>query len=72
MERATHKFLHFTSVFDFNVRLRGFVDDLEEEVLDIGLDLGISGFATNEALGVQDASGKREASYFVLLFLNFS
>lgn len=55
MERATHKFLHFTSVFDFNVRLRGFVDDLEGEVLDIGLDLGIGGFATNEALGVEYA-----------------
>lgn len=35
-------------------RLAGFVDDLEGEVLHVGLDLSIGELATNKALGVED------------------
>ena len=51
----TYEFLVLATVLDLDVWLSSFVDDLEGEVLDIGLDLGIGGFATNEALGVEYA-----------------
>jgi hypothetical protein len=49
----TYKFLILAAVLDTNIRLPGLIEDLEREVLDIGLHLDIIEFAADETLGVE-------------------
>jgi hypothetical protein len=51
---STHEFLLLATVLDTDVRLPGLVENLEGEVLDIGLHLDIIEFAADETLGVED------------------
>jgi hypothetical protein len=53
---STHEFLLLTTVLDTDVRLPGLVENLEGEVLDIGLHLEIIEFAADETLGVEDTT----------------
>jgi hypothetical protein len=50
----THEFLILATILDSDVWLASLVDDLEGEVLDIGLHFLIREFATDETLGVED------------------
>ena len=52
---VTYEFLILATVLNLNVRLATLVEDLEGEVLDIGLDFCIGEFATNETLGIEHA-----------------
>jgi hypothetical protein len=49
----THEFLLLATVLDTDVRLPGLVENLEREVLEVGLDLLIIKFATDETLRVE-------------------
>ena len=49
----TYEFLLLTAVLDLDVGLASLVEDLEREVLDIGLHFGVIEFTTNETLGVE-------------------
>jgi hypothetical protein len=50
---STHEFLLLATVLDTHVRLPGLVENLEGEVLEIGLDLLIIVFAADETLRVK-------------------
>jgi hypothetical protein len=50
----TYEFLILATILDPNVWLATLVDDLEGEVLDIGLHFSIGEFATNETFGIED------------------
>jgi hypothetical protein len=50
---STHEFLFLATVLDTDVRLPGLVEDLEGEVLEVGLNLLIIKFAANETLRVE-------------------
>jgi hypothetical protein len=52
----THEFLLLVTVLDTDVRLPGLVDNLEREVLEVGLDLLIVKFAADETLCVEDTN----------------
>ena len=52
---ATYKFLVLTAIAYTDVRLASFVENLEEEVLDIRLNLNTIVFATNKSLCIKDA-----------------
>jgi hypothetical protein len=45
---------HFT-VMNLNVKLPALVDNLEGEVLDVRLDLGIAEFTTDETFSIENA-----------------
>ena len=51
---CAYEFLILTAVRDANVGLARLVEDGEGEVLDIGLDLCVRKFATDETLRVED------------------
>ena len=53
-----NEFLVLTAVVDANVRFARLVDDLEREVLDIGLHFTIVEFATDESLSVEHTAKK--------------
>lgn len=55
--KATYKGLGLTAVLDEDDRLAALVLDLEGEMLDIRLDLGVLVPATNEALSIEDGVG---------------
>jgi hypothetical protein len=44
---------------DPNVRFAGLVEDLEWEVFDVRLDLGVGEFTANEALGIENTTEER-------------
>jgi hypothetical protein len=50
----THEFLIHASILDTHIGLPSLVEDLEWEVLDIGLHLCVIEFAANETFGVED------------------
>lgn len=52
----TYEFLVLATVLDPHVWLSGFVNDLEGEMLDIGLNFDIREFATNETLGIENTA----------------
>ena len=51
---GTYELLGLTAVLDLNEGLATLVDDLEGEVLHIGLDLSVLELATDETLRVED------------------
>ncbi len=53
---STHEFLLLTTVLDTDVRLPGLVENLEGELLEVGLDLLIIKFAADETLRVKDTN----------------
>jgi len=53
---ATHEFLLLTTVLDTNVGLPSLVENLEGEVLNIGLDLLVIIFTADETLGIEDTN----------------
>jgi hypothetical protein len=53
---STHEFLLLATVLDTDVRLPGLVEDLEGEVLEVGLDLLIIILATDHTLRVEDTN----------------
>jgi hypothetical protein len=53
---STHEFLLLATVLDTDVRLPGLVENLEGEVLEVGLDLLIIIFAADETLRVEDTN----------------
>jgi len=54
----SYKFFLLPSVFNANVRHAVFAEDLEREVLDIGLDPSIIEFTANETLSIENAASK--------------
>ena len=52
---VTYEFFILATVGNLDVRLASLVNDLEREVLDIGLDFSIAELATNETLRVEDS-----------------
>ena len=55
----TYEFLVLSTVRNADVRLALPIEDLEGEVLDIGLDFNIAELASNETLSIENASEKR-------------
>jgi len=53
---STHEFLLLATVLDTHIRLPGLVENLEGEVLEVGLDLLIIIFAADETLRVKDTN----------------
>ena len=51
--QVTYEFLGLSAVLDLDLGLTALVDNLEGEVLHIGLDLGVLEAATNETLRVE-------------------
>ena len=51
----TYKFLILTLILNLDVRLPSLANDLEREVLNIGLNLSIGEFASNQTLCVEYA-----------------
>ena len=51
---TSYEFLGLATVLDLDVGLASLVDNLEGEVLDIGLNLSIAELATDETLSVED------------------
>ena len=52
--KTTHEFLVLSTVVYSDVWLASFIEDLEGEVLDIGLNLSVTELASNETLRVED------------------
>ena len=50
----THEFLILASILDTHIGLPSLVDDLEWEVLEVGLHLCIIEFAADETFGIED------------------
>jgi len=55
-ERNTYKVLGLTTVLNLDDWLAALVDNLEGEVLDIGLDFSVVELASNETLGIEDTA----------------
>lgn len=53
---CTHEFLVLATVLDTDVRLPALVENLEREVLEVGLDLLIVIFAADETLRIEDTN----------------
>lgn len=56
---TTYEFLLLATVLDFNVRLASLVDDLEGEMLHIGLDFCVLKLATDQTLSIEYAERDR-------------
>ena len=52
---GTYEFLVLATVLNPDVRLASLIEDLEGEVLDIGLDFCVGELSTNETLGIEHA-----------------
>ena len=53
---STHEFLLLATVLHTDVRLPGLVENLEGEVLEVGLNLLIIKFAADETLRIEDTN----------------
>jgi len=54
----TYKLLVLTTVRNADVRLSSLIDDLEREVLDIGLDFSVAELAPDKTLSIENTSRK--------------
>lgn len=60
--KATHKFLLLSTVLNLNVGFATLAEDLEGEMLHIGLNFGIVEFTTDETFGIENTMEKELVS----------